>query len=393
LLRGNVLWLSIVSLLNDISSEMIYPLLGPFLITTLRASATFVGVIEGAAETVSSLIKLASGWVSDRFRRRPFVIAGYSMSAILRPAFAIVTAPWHVLTLRIADRTGKGIRTAARDALLAESVSPDVRGTAFGIHRAADHLGAAVGPLLAFGLLLLFDDEVRPVFAIAAIPGIVAVILLTWKVREARAAKEQIPSSPANSLSPEPTGAPQKLGAPFLRYLVVIIMFTLGNASDMFLLIQARELGVPISLVAVLWSVHHVSKATFSVPGGMIADRFGPRRTIAAGWLVYAFTYFAFAFAYAQWHIWALFLVYGLFHGLTESPEKALVAQLAPAQRRGAAFGAYHAAIGIAALPASALFGFIWDNYGASLAFLTGAGFALAATVLLPLSLTRSRPA
>lgn len=385
LLRGNVLWLSLVSLLNDTASEMIYPLLPFFLTTTLGASATALGIIEGAADSASSLVKLLGGWVSDRFGRRPLVTTGYGIAGAVRPALAAVTAPWQVLVLRLTDRFGKGIRSAPRDALLAESVAPERRGAAFGLHRAADHLGAAIGPLLASALLLLWPGELRRVFLIAAIPGLVAAALVVWKVRETHpphaTARARFPGDDARAA----------FDPAFARFLFILVVFTLGNATDAFLLLRAADLGVPIAAVPILWAVHHVAKSALSVPGGMMADRIGPRRAIAAGWLVYALTYGGFAVAGAAWQAWVLFVVYGAFHALTEAPEKALVARMAPDGRSGAAFGAYHAAIGVAALPASLVFGVLWDRFGPGVPFLVGAGLALLAALLLPLS--RLRPA
>lgn len=392
LLTGNVLWLSVVSLLNDAASEMIYPLLPLFLVGTLGAGPAFLGLIEGVAESASSFLKLASGWVSDRFhRRRPLVLAGYGVAAIVRPLIALVTAPWHVLAIRFTDRLGKGVRTAPRDALLAGSVPPGVRGRAFGFHRAADHAGAVLGPLLGSLLLLVFAGRLRPVFALALIPGVLAVLVVVLRVREAEdgsdAASGPRPSPPADAPAAGSRATPQAglrtLGSDFGRLLVVLIVFTLGNATDAFLLLRASDLGVAPAAIPLLWGVHHLSKMTWSLPGGALADRFGPRRAIVAGWMVYAATYAGFAVAAATWQIWGLFLLYGLFYGLTESPEKALVAAIAPAHLRGSAFGAYHAAIGVAALPASIVFGLIWQRFGAAAAFLTGATLALLAALLL----------
>ena len=382
-LGGNVLWLGVVSLLNDAASEMIYPLLPYFLVGTLGASAALLGVVEGVAESMSSLLKLVSGRLSDRFRRRkPLVVGGYAVAAGVRPLIAVATSPWHVLVIRFADRFGKGIRSAPRDALLAESVDPAVRGRAFGMHRAADNAGALLGPLIASALLLLLDDDLRTVFALAAIPGFVTVAVLLAKVRETAAAPPVPPVStvPAEHTSPA-----------FRRYLAVLALFTLGNATDAFLLLRAGDLGVPLAAIPLLWSVHHASKSAASVPGGALADRFGPRPTIVAGWLVYAATYAAFAMASDAWHVWALFVVYGLFYGLTEAPEKALVALLAGEGKHGAAYGAYYFTIGIAALPASILFGVLWQRYGPPTAFLAGAGLALAAALMLPLLVPTGR--
>jgi MFS family permease len=377
LLAGNVLWLSIVSLLNDAASEMIYPLLPFFLVTTLGAGPAFLGLVEGVAESASSLLKLLSGWLSDRFqRRKPLVVAGYGIAGAVRPLIALVGAPWQVLAIRFGDRIGKGLRTAPRDALLAQSVPPERRGTAFGFHRAADHAGAVIGPLMAAGLLLLLPGRLRLIFALAAIPGAVALLVVLLKVREL-----DVPRGPVERKVDTPRLA--GLGTPLLRYLAVLVVFTLGNATDAFLLLRANDLGIPLAAVPLLWGVHHVSKMAWSVPGGMLADRFGARRAILAGWAIYALTYAGFAIASSATHIWALFIVYGLFYGLTEAPEKALVAQLTPPDRRGSGYGAYHSAIGLAALPASVLFGALWSMFGPAVAFLTGAAFAFAAAILL----------
>lgn len=393
LLQGNIVWLSLVSLLNDTASEMIYPLLPALLIGTLGAGPAFLGLIEGVAESVSSFLKLGSGWFSDRARRRkPLVVSGYGVAAVARPLIALATLPLHVLVIRFADRIGKGIRTAPRDALLAGSIPADLRGTAFGFHRAADHAGAVLGPLIATGLMLALALEIRSVIALAAVPGAIAVLVLVWKVREIP--RPSKPESGVDSAAEVDRSVIDDLGTPFLRYLVVLLIFTLGNATDAFLLLRASDLGVPLALVPLLWGVHHVSKMVWNLVGGVLSDRFGSRGAIMLGWAVYAATYAGFAYATSEAHVWLLFVVYGLFYGLTEAPEKALVARLAPPHRRGAAFGAYHFTIGIAALPASFLFGMLWTLLGARTAFLTGALLAVLAAALLPLAVTtRARPA
>lgn len=384
--RGNVLWLSVASFLNDAASEMIYPLLPLFLTGTLGVGAAFVGVVEGVAESASSLLKLASGWLADRTGRRKAPTAlGYAIAALGRPLIAVTAAGWQVLAVRLADRVGKGIRTAPRDALLAESVPAEHRGAAFGLHRAADHAGAVAGPLIASALLLAWPGDLRTVFALAIVPGLLTVGAVLWKVRETAPA-----SAPTAAAAP-PLPRWTELGPTLPRYLAVLALFTLGNASDAFLLLRAAEAGVPVAAIPLLWSALHVSKAVFSVWGGRLSDRIGARRAIVAGWMVYAAVYAGFAVVGAAWQVWALFLVYGLYFGLTEAPEKALVAALAPDGRRGSAFGAYHAAIGIAALPASVLFGVLWQVFGAHVAFAAGAAFALAAALVLPWALPRER--
>jgi MFS family permease len=373
--KGNVLWLGVVSLFTDLSSEMIYPLLPFFLTQTLGAGPAFLGIVEGVAETTASLFKLASGWFSDRVgKRKVLVLIGYGIASVVRPLIALAIAPWQILAIRFSDRVGKGVRTAPRDALLAESVEPEVRGAAYGFHRGADHAGAVLGPLVAAGILWWAPGRYRLVFALAAIPAVISVLVLWARVQEVTRAARPAASKPQFQGF---HGLPRE----FRLFLVVVTLFTLGNATDAFLLLRAQQLGVPIALIPLLWAALHVSKMAWSVPGGMLADRAGSRVAILSGWLLYALVYAAFAVANTAWQVWALFLVYGLFYGLTEAPEKALVASLAPADRRGAAFGAYHFAIGVAALPASVIFGELWQHYGAVTALLTGAGLALAATL------------
>jgi MFS family permease len=384
LLRGNVLWLSVVSFLNDAASEMIYPLLPLFLTQVLGVGPAVLGAIEGVTESASSLLKLVGGWVADRYgRRKPLMVAGYALAGLGRPLIGVATAGWHVLAIRLADRVGKGLRSAPRDALLAESVPEGRRGAAFGIHRAADHAGAVAGPLMAAGLLYFLHDSLRTVFLLAVIPGLVTLGTLLVKVREQGSA----PANPGDAALPRPSL--RRLGPVFGRYLAVLFLFTLGNASDAFLLLRARDLGVADALIPLLWGALHVSKLSFNVLGGRLGDRVGARRPIVAGWLVYAAVYAGFAVAGAEWQAWALFLVYGLFYGLTEPTEKQLVASLAPPSERGSAFGAYHFAIGLGALPASLLFGWVWQVWGAPAAFTAGAALALASAALLPLVLPR----
>lgn len=385
LLGGNVLWLSVASFLNDAASEMIYPLLPFFLTATLGAGPAFLGLLEGVAESASSLLKLAGGWVADRTgRRRALVAWGYGIAAVARPLIGLAAAPAQVLAIRFADRLGKGLRTAPRDALLADSVPPERRGTAFGIHRASDHAGAVAGPLLASALLLLYPGQLRLVFLLALVPGLLTVLVLLLRVRDTPRA-----APPSGSGGPARPGL-RGLGPAFPRYLAVVVLFTLGNSTDAFLLLRAQQLGVAPAAIPLLWAALHVSKTAWSVPGGMVADRFGARRSVVAGWAWYAAVYAGFALAAAEWHAWALFSAYGLFFGLTEAPEKALVARLAPAGMGGRAFGAYHFAVGVAALPASVLFGLAWEGLGARAAFLLGAGVALLAAALLPLALRGS---
>ncbi len=398
-LSRNVKALGFVSLLTDIGTEMIYPLLPLFLTGVLGASGTFVGVIEGMADTTSAMLKLASGWWTDRVRhRKPLVAAGYVVSAVARPLLALATASWHVLAVRTSDRVGKGIRTSPRDALLADSSRPSQRGRAFGFHRALDNLGAVAGPLVAWLLYDVLHTGMRTVFAASAIPGALSVIVLLWFVRErtrgasaeyrgesARGTTEEGPAGPAAGHRPAerhaaaPAADPVALPSAFWRYLAVVFIFTLGASTDAFLLLRAQQLGVPVAQIPILYAAHNLVRAASSTPGGALSDRVGRRPVIIAGWALYAAVYLAFAVAGGPWQVWVAFLAYGLFFGLTEGTEKALVADLVPAQRRGTAFGWFNFAVGVAALPASVAFGLVWDRFGPAPAFTMGAGLAAVA--------------
>ena len=370
-LGRNVFALGAVSFLTDVASDMTYPLLPLFLATTLGASATAVGAIEGAAESMAALLKLFSGWLSDRVpRRKPLVLVGYGIASLIRPLIGLAQSASQVLAIRLTDRVGKGIRGAPRDALIADSVDPAIRGRAFGFHRAADHAGAVVGPLLAFALLRWGGLELRHIFLLTAIPGALAVAALLFGVRE-------VPRATAAKDRKLDLRAP--LGRRFWAFLGVLLIFTLGNSTDAFLLLRAAELGIDAALIPILWAVLHVVKSLSSTPGGALSDRIGRKPLLIAGWVLYAAVYFALSRADAAWQVWAPFAVYGVYFGLTEGVEKALVADLVPADRRGSAFGWYNLALGIAALPASLIFGTIWDRAGAPVAFGFGAAMALVA--------------
>jgi len=365
--------LGVVSLLTDLSSEMIYPLLPSFLVGALKAGPAFVGLVEGVAESIASLMRVIAGRVSDRQpRRKPLIVAGYSLSSLTRPLVALAAAPWHVLAVRAVDRIGKGLRGAPRDALLAEVTAPSDRGRAYGFHRAMDHAGAVIGPLVASGLLL-WRSDLRLVFALAAIPALASVIVLVLGVRE----------EPRARVAAAPAGGSAPLSPSMRRYLLVLAVFTLGNSSDAFLLLRAQDAGVPLATIPLLWAALHVVKSSASTAGGSLSDRLGRRTTITAGWVLFAIAYGGLAVASAAWHVWALFAVYGLFTALTEGAERALVADLAPADGRGHAFGAFHAVTGVMTLPASVLTGLLWQAFGPAAALLTGAGLALGAAVLL----------
>jgi MFS family permease len=375
-LSRNVYALTAVSFFTDVSSEMIYPLLPAFLTVTLGASASFVGAIEGAAESTAALLKLASGWWSDRVqRRKPLVVAGYTIASVMRPLVAVAQSAAQVLVIRVSDRVGKGLRNSPRDALIADSVDPLIRGRAFGFNRTGDHTGGVLGPLIAFAMVQWLKMPLRTVFWWAIVPGALAVATVIFGVKE-------VPrQSTARSKADATLAIGQPLGGRFWAVLTVILVFTLGNSTDAFLLLRAKQLGVPVALAPILWACLHVVKSASSVPGGALSDRIGRKPLLVSGWLLYALVYFAFGRASAAWHAWALFGVYGIFFGLTEGTERALVADIVPAAKRGTAFGWYNLTIGLGALPASIVFGAIWDRRGSTAAFDFGAALALAAAL------------
>ncbi len=379
--------LALVSLLTDAASEMIYPLLPVFLTTVLGASPAMLGVLEGAAESTAALVKLTSGWWSDRVRRyTPLVLAGYALAAVTRPFIGVAQSAWQVVGLRLIDRVGKGIRGAPRDALLAGSVAPAIRGRAFGFHRAADHLGAVIGPIAAWVLLQQLHLTLRTVFMLSVVPGLLAVLTILIAVRDPADRKLTRGEVVARSAS-DTTPMPRR----FWGVLGVLLLFTLGNSSDAFLLLRAQQLGVPIAMLPLLWAAHHVVKSVASVPGGALSDRIGRRTVLLAGWGWYAAVYAGFAVATTAAQVWMLFLAYGLYFGLVEGTEKALIADLAPESRRGTAFGWYNATMGVAALPASVLLGTIWSARGPTMAFSVGAALAGAAMLLGAFALPSQR--
>ncbi|MFO7693039.1 MAG: MFS transporter [Vicinamibacterales bacterium] len=369
-------WLvSWTSFFTDTASEAIYPIMPLYLTRTLGGTAMAIGVIEGAAEALNSLLKIASGRLSDRWSsRKPFVVAGYAISTVVRPLVALATSWLHVLAVRLTDRVGKGIRAAPRDALLASWAEPATRGYVFGLHRAMDHAGAITGPLLASLFLWFFPEQYRTLFALTLIPGLIAVAMLV-PVPDAPLPQALPADSPAADAAP--------LGKRFSRYLAVLLLFSLGNSTDAFLLLRLSDVGVGTVWIPVAWAALHVVKAVVSPVGGILSDRMSRRGVIAAGWLVYAAVYGGFALATSASALVPLFLAYGIYFGLTEGVEKAVVADLAPAGRRGAAFGAYHAVLGTGALAASLVFAAVWKTVGAPAAFALGAALSLFSAALI----------
>ncbi len=372
-----VVLLGFTSLFTDIGTEMIFPLLPVFLTEALKAGPAYLGLVEGAADTVSSLLKLASGVIADRtHRRKPLVIFGYGLASAVRPFVALATRPWHVLAVRITDRVGKGLRSSPRDALIAD-VAGDRVGRAFGFHQAMDNAGAVIGPLLATALLAM-SLTMRHVFWVAVIPGAIATLLVAL-VREPTRTTAAAGSAPTAAKA-----APAKVLTPTLvSYLAILGVFSLGNSSDAFLLLRARSLGLTTTEIPVLWSVLNLSKVVWAYLGGDAADRIPRARLVAGGWVVYGLVYLGLGRATQAWHVWALFVLYGVFYGLTEPVEKALVRDLAPPDQRGRAYGAYNFVVGVMALPSGLLMGVLWRVWGAAHALEVGAALAAVSGVAL----------
>jgi MFS family permease len=386
-----------VSFLTDAASEAIYPLLPFFLARVLGGGPAALGLIEGVAEGANSLLRIVSGRLSDRWRtHRPLLIAGYALSSLVRPLIGVAGTWAHVLAVRLADRIGKGVRSAPRDALLAFWAAPDDRGRIYGFHRAMDHAGAVVGPIFATLFLLAAPGEYRALFLLTIVPGLIAIGLVL-RVREPRmgqgASPSQALSAPSHAREERPQVAPgfspagagpwRRLPRVFYFYLAIVFLFTLGNSSDAFLLLRLTEAAGGPEYIPLLWSALHVVKAGLSTVGGALSDRRGRRPVIALAWVIYAIVYAGFAVSSSFWAL-ALWLgVYGLFFALAEGTERAYVADLAPEDLRASAFGIFHAAVGVGSLAASILFGSVWNAYGAPAGFTMGAGLALVAAVLL----------
>jgi MFS family permease len=370
-LKPQVLLLGLASLLNDASSEMIFPLLPVFLTTTLGATPVVVGLIEGAADGLASILKYFAGSWSDRLqKRKPLVVSGYALAAASRALIAMAGAWPSVLTARLIDRTGKGIRSAPRDAMISDVTPPEDRGRAYGFHRALDHTGAIVGPLLAM-LVLWLGFSVRQTFFAAIIPGAIAALLLVFLLREA----------------PRVLPAKTKERAPMpARALVAISLFSLANSSDAFLILKAHEAGVTAAMLPLLWAAHHVIKSLFSTRAGALSDRIDRRKLLCAGWMLYALIYLLFPLATSLELFFVLFILYALPGTLTEGAERAWIADLVPASARGKSFGMYYLASGLCVLAGTALFGLIYQQVSPRAAFGTGAALAVAAAVVVATS-------
>ncbi|PIW65589.1 MAG: MFS transporter [Candidatus Omnitrophica bacterium CG12_big_fil_rev_8_21_14_0_65_45_16] len=371
-LPQSIFILGLVSFFTDVSSDMIYPLLPIFLVSYLGASMAFMGIIEGIAESTAAFFMLFSGVWADRAKdRSKLVLAGYSVSSFFRPLAAVAWHPVCILFTRFFDRVGKGIRTSPRDALIADSTDPHQRGAAFGLQRSLDHAGAVFGPLTAGLLMYLGVTNLRVVFALAAVPALVSVVLIAWKIREVRA--YPLPQAQERGFKLSPPKGRLKV------YLIILFVFILSCSSDAFLLLKASESGVKPSMLPFLWMTFSAVKALSVFPLGKLSDKLGRRHMLLAGWTLYTIVYMGFGLASTAWQVSLLFVCYGLFYGFTEGTERALLSEYALTYERGQAFGWYYFVVGMGALPASLIFGFIWQHHGSKTAFLVSAAISACA--------------
>ena len=376
-LRPQVITLGLVALLNDAASEMIYPLLPVFLTVTLGATPVIVGMIEGAAEGLASILKYFAGAWSDRMgRRKPLVVIGYSLAAGSRLLIGAAGSWMTVLTARLIDRTGKGIRSAPRDAMISDVTPPEDRGRAFGFHRALDHTGAIVGPLIAFALIPFVTT--RQLFYLAFIPGALGVLLLVFALAERGDGLQPVA---AIEESRRAEARRHVLPKHFWRAIFAIALFSLANSTDAFLLLQAHAAGVTMAMLPLLWAAHHVVKSLFSTHAGALSDRIGRQHLLVAGWTSYALIYFLFPSARSLTSFVILFVAYAIPFTLAEGAERALISDLVPADARGKSFGIYYLTTGAGVLLGSALFGVLYQSVSPRAAFSTGAALALAAAM------------
>lgn len=370
----NVFVMGLVSFFNDVASEMIYPIVPIFLTSILGAPVSIVGLIEGIAESTASTLKVISGWFSDKLqKRKPFVIAGYSLSLISKAILGFAFSWPLVLAARFIDRFGKGTRTSARDALITESSLPSNRGRSFGFHRTLDTLGAVVGPLVAILLLYLLGNNFRLIFLLAVIPSTVGVILLIFYVKEKKKESEKQESIKLNW---------GNFNQSFKIFLFISIIFAMGNSSDAFLILRAKNLGLSITLTILAYTLFNFTYALFSTPAGIISDKIGPKRVLLSSFLLFSFVYLFFGLINQGLFLWLLFPIYGIYMALNEGIGKAYISNLVPQERSGTAFGIYQTTIGLCTFFASLIAGLLWTYVNIKAPFIFGAGTALIASIL-----------
>ena len=385
-LPRNIWAMGFVSLFNDISSEMIYPIVPIFLKTVLGAPATIIGLIEGIAESTASLMKLVSGWISDRLKKRKiFVTFGYSLSGLSKLLMALAKSWPFVLFARFIDRFGKGARVSARDALILESVEPANRGRAFGLHRAMDSLGAVIGPILALILIIMFNDNYPKIFFLAFIPSVVGVLTLMIFVKEKK--KDFAPITTSASV-PRQLNLKFKwseLDKNFRFFLIVSLIFAIGNSSDAFLILRAQNLGMTLTLTIATYVLYNLTYSLFSYPIGIISDKIGPKKVLLFGFWLFTLVYLGFGLTHSSLWIWILFPIYGIYMALTDGVSRAYIAQTVATDKSGTAFGAYQMVIGICVLAASLIAGALWYYINPGAAFIFGALMAGIAAILFSL--------
>ena len=392
-LHSNIFFLGLVSFLTDVSSEMVFTLIPLFLANVLGAAPVIIGFVEGVAESTASLLKVFSGWLSDKLgKRKSLAIIGYVLSTLAKPFMYIATTWGLVLGIRFTDRLGKGVRTAPRDALVADSVSADERGKSFGFHRAMDTSGAALGLIVAAAVVFLLQrgtlelarDTYQWLVLIGIVPAVLALFVFFF-VREARKDSSSQTQSNSQTNPPYTDRSPQAgkagFGNRFKLFLGIMFLFTLGNSSDAFLILRAQNLGNSVLHILLMLILFNFVYAAISTPAGVVSDKLGRRRVIVLGWLIYALTYLGFAMASASWHIWLLFAFYGVYYGLAEGVARAFVADLVPEERRGTAYGLFHGVVGISLLPASIIAGWLWQTVSPAAPFYLGAGLASLAMI------------
>jgi MFS family permease len=373
-LQKNIFFTGLVSFFMDVSSEMIYPLVPVFLASVLGVNKSLIGLIEGIAESSASLLKVFSGWLSDRFgNRKNLMIAGYAISTLSRPVMATAGSWQRILAARFIDRLGKGIRTAPRDAIIAESSKPSHLGRSFGFHRSMDTLGAVLGPGIAFLLLQAFADDYRRVFWLSMVPGVIAVLIIIWCIKDKKnpAAEKQKPRLSLKAFD---------LRVKF--FILIAALFALGNSSDAFLILRAQQIGIATAMIPVVYLTFNLIYALAGIPAGIAADRFGMKRMILAGFVLFAALYAGFALVTTTQGVWLLFALYGVFMGLTEGIQKAFLATIIPPALKATAFGVFATAVGLAQLPASLIAGLLWDRVSPSATFYFGAATAALSAIL-----------
>ncbi|MCZ8515082.1 MFS transporter [Paenibacillus filicis] len=369
--------LGLVSFFTDLSSNMIVPILPLYLTSVLHVQVQNIGIIEGIAESTASILKLFSGWITDRVGKHKLqMLIGYGLSNLTKPLFALSATWGQVLMIRFSDRFGKGIRTSPRDALVADSTTKEERGKAFGFRRAMDALGAAIGPLAAFAVLAVFTNNYQLVFWLSIIPGLIAVALIVLFLKE----KKQSNIGKTASL---PKIGFRNLNRRFIWFTLISTLFMIGNFSDAFLALRAQDAGMLPALIPLAYFAFNLSTSVFSMPIGMLSDRIGRRPVLISGFIIFALIYFGFGMAKNAAWIWILFVLYGLYYAFTEGIQKAYIADLVPEGQRGTALGTYNALTGLAALPASIIAGYMWQAFGPAVAFNTSSLIAILAAIMM----------